>query len=285
MGSNHPDECSMLFAYVKGRFVPAEEASLSIQERGFRFGDGIFETIRMAHGIPYQWEQHLARINQGLTALRISFDTQRLKDILQELIKKNNLKEGFIRLSISRGIGSQGYLPTATEATLVMETSSLSPPPAISVALWQSRYRKPAPEALPVACKLMQGVNSTLARMEAADHGCFEALQLGQGGQICEGSSSNIFWIKNGGLYTPSLESGILNGTIRQAVLRLSPYPIEEGIFPLEILQEAEEVFLTNVSWLVLPVSGLQPLGWEWPNHTHSLTLKALLEEELAHHA
>lgn len=277
----------MPFAYVNHAFVLAEEAQVSILERGFRFGDGIFETIRIFRSTPYQWESHLARINAGLQALRIPFDTETLFPLIQELIARNQQKDGFVRLSISRGIGSRGYLPVTTEssALLVIETTPAATVPEEAVPLWLSRYQKPAPEALPVACKLMQGVNPTLARMEAADNHCFEALQLGNQGQVCEGSSSNIFWVKEGVLHTPSLASGILAGTVREAVLRLSPLPVNEAIFTLDSLQTAEEVFMTNTAWLVLPVVSLAPLGWAWQAHSVASRLRTLIEEDMVRYA
>lgn len=275
----------MDFVCLNHRFVPKVDAFIPINDRGFRFGDGVFETIRVVNHVPYQWEYHLNRLQKGLETLRIPFDTQTLLDSCKTLIAKNQLSEGFLRIAISRGVGSQGYLPTTTTPTLVIETLPLVSPPDKPVELWLSSYQKPSAASLPVHIKTMQGLNSTLARMEAQDNQCFESLLLNQNSQLCEGSSSNIFWVKAGKLYTPSLDAGILPGSMRETVLRLSPLPVEQGLFPLEALQTAEEVFLTNVAWLALPVSSLQPTGYTWGKYAFTQTLNALIHEDMVRYA
>src|SRR4051812_49078958 len=115
----------MIFAYVKNKFFPKDQACISIEERGFKFGDGVFETIRISDSIPYQWDLHLARLKEGIDALKIPADLANLYALSLELIRKNNVKEGLLRISVSRGIGSNGYLPTTDNAgstTLVIET-------------------------------------------------------------------------------------------------------------------------------------------------------------------
>lgn len=275
-----------MFVYVNDRMIQNDEASISVQDRGFRFGDGVFETIRVANGVPYQWDFHLQRLQEGLRVLRINYGTSNLKNLCLELLQKNQLRsEGFVRIAISRGVGSMGYLPTATTPTLVIETVPLATAPDKPIKLWLSSYQKPTSASIPIHVKTMQGLNSTLARMEAQDNGCFEALLLGSNGQICEGSSSNIFWVKDGILFTPSVNAGILPGAIRHVVIRLSPLPVEEGIFSLEVLKEAEEVFVTNSAWLALPVESLQPKGVSWKLHKCAANINALLQEELVRYA
>lgn len=275
----------MSFVYLNHHLIPQAEARIPIGDRGFRFGDGVFETIRVVQTAPYQWEYHLQRLIQGLETLRIIFDTNTLLENCKTLITKNQLSDGFLRIAISRGVGSQGYLPTATTPTLVIETLPLVAPPDKPVTLWLSSYQKPMPASLPLHAKTMQGLNSTLARMEARDHQCFEALLLNHEGQICEGSSSNIFWVKEGALYTPSLDAGVLPGSMREAILRLSPLPVVQGLFPLEALHMAEEVFLTNVAWRALPVSALEPTGYGWQKHSVTETLNSLIHEDMVRHA
>lgn len=241
---------------------------VSVRDRGFRFGDGVFETIRVAGGSLYQWNLHCQRLKEGLRALHIPLEIDQLEGKALELLKKNGFTEGFLRIAISRGQGSVGYLPAIDGApTLVMETVAPAPRIETPVSLWLSQYRKIPGQCLPAGVKTMQGLQSTLARMEAKENSCFEALLLDMHGHICEGSSGNIFWRVGETLYTPSLTTGALPGTMRAAVIRLSPYPVIQGEFTLDVLAQAEEVFLTNVAWVVVPVVRLLPVNDEWQEH------------------
>lgn len=274
------------YAYVKNAFVPIADAKISVEERGFRFGDGVFETITIYDGVPYQWEWHMKRLSSGCEALKIPADVEPLKEICAELIRRNCGGHCVLRIYISRGIGSRGYLPYATErsagSTLVIETFEKQPEVSEPVSLWLSSYEKPSSTVLPVEHKLAQGLNSTLARMEAMEHGCFEALQLGSQGQIAEASAANIFWREEGHLYTPSLECGCLAGTTREAVLRLSPSPIKQGVFGLDALARADAVFLTNAGFLVAPVQELKPQNMRWNSEALSAEVKAWLKRDIA---
>lgn len=281
-----------LHCYINGRFVNVNRAKISVQDRGFRFGDGVFETIAVYRSTPYQWELHMKRLQAGLRALDIPADIHPLRQAALILISKNGLSDATLRIAISRGVGSIGYLPTGPASpTVIIEATPRQMPPADPASLWLSDYEKPSPKALPVAHKLAQGVNSTLVRMQAAQHGCLDGLQRNTDGYICETSSANLFWLTGETLYTPSLECGILAGTTRDAILRISPYRIEEGHYRLETLQEAQAVIATNTNWQAMPVTALQPLGWQWPESVVlAHAIRAALMKDIhayaaAHHA
>jgi branched-chain amino acid aminotransferase len=278
---------TMNFAYVKDKFLPKDQACVSIEERGFKFGDGVFETIRIYDSIPYQWDLHLARLKEGIDALNIPAKLSPLYGLCQELIARNEVKEGLLRISISRGIGSNGFLPTNSSAeatTLVIETLPLPAPQKEPVDLWISSFQKVSAKALPVHVKLMQGVNSILARMEAVEHGCFDALMLGDRAQICECSSSNIFWYRDNTLFTPSHMAGIMAGTTREAIIRLFP-KVKEGLFLLKELYQADEVFITNTSYQIVPVKSLASMKLNWDNFTISRQIQKLLDQDIASYA
>lgn len=270
-----------MFAYVKNEFVPADEAVVSIKERGFRFGDGAFETIRVCDGVPYQWELHMERMQNGLDAIKIPFSVSLLEPICNELLLKNAVEDGLLRISVSRGIGSLGYLPTANDPTIVIETLELPEQLSAPIELWQSTTRKLSGDSLPTEFKLMQGLNSTLARIEAQDNHCYEALMMGENEEICECSSSNLFWITGDTLYTPAIDSGVLAGTTREAILRVSPFINEEGTYYLDDLKNADEVLVTNAAWQILPVSTLLPEGIVWNKRDKINQLKSLLEKDI----
>lgn len=273
--------------YLNGRFVEASRACVAADDRGFRFGDGVFETIPFYDGVPYQWPLHYDRLLGGLAALRIDAPPLDWIPTLRELMRRNAPRTGFIRIAVSRGSGSAGYRPLpGNPPGVVMEILPRGEHMPAGTALWLSRWRKPPPECLPAGFKLAQGVNSTLALMEAGTHDCGEALLLTPGGALCEAASGNLFWVADGRLYTPALSTGCVNGTARQAVIRLYETVIEAAIeattAPPEALHGAEAVFLTNAHWGILPVSALEPKGWCWPAaHPLTTALQAALAADI----
>jgi len=266
--------------YLNGHIVPQSEARIPVADRGFRFGDGVFETIAVYNRVPYQWDLHMERLKAGLHALDIPADVTPLQGAAHALISINELNDATLRIAISRGVGSQGYLPTGgANPTVVMETADRITPPATPESLWVSKWEKPSPKALPVEYKLAQGVNSSLARMEAAGHGCLDSILCNARGEICETSSANLFWKKGDMLYTPALECGLLAGTTRAAILRLSPYAIEEGAYVLDTLADADALVVTNTHWQAMPIVEIKPNGW---NFAESEALADALRNVLA---
>lgn len=269
----------MTYAIVNGGLHPVEEARVSIRDRGFRFGDGVFETIALHNGVPYQFAWHMARLSRGLEALKIGFDPATLQPLCRRLLHRNAARAGALRIQITRGEGSRGYLPEGGGApTVVIETSPPPPPPPESATLWLSGHRKISPRALPVSVKLCQGVNATLARLEAQSHGCFEALMLNERGQPCEAGSANLFWARENRLYTPPLSCGLLEGSTRAALLRLCE--VTEAETTLEELQQADALLLTASSYGVLAAGALQPQGHHWPDRALALRLQRRLMED-----
>jgi aminodeoxychorismate lyase len=248
----------MSFIYLNGNFYPDTEAKISARDRSFRFGDGIFETISFYEGKLYRWDLHSKRLEGGLEALKITFNTERLEGDILKTIEKNNLTTGLARVTISRGEGSRGYLPTdGITANYVIEAMPRPPMDRESAKLCVSSYKKIPAACLPVNFKLNQGLNSTLAKMDARTKDCFDALQLTINNHVAECASGNIFWVKADKAYTPSLGCDILNGVMRQVVLELLPQAIQ-GKFSLDELKTADEIFITNVAWRILPVSEIE---------------------------
>ena len=272
----------MTFANVNGVLLPSKEAYISIHDRGFRFGDGVFETIALHNGVPYQYDWHMNRLARGLDALKISFDLSILQPFCRQLLHKNASRTGALRIQITRGCGSRGYLPEPEKSTgnpsFVIETTTAAQPPLQGLSLWMCSYKKISLHALPVNFKICQGLNSVLARMEAQANGCFEALLLNEKNQLCETSSATIFWIKDHKLYTPALSSGPLEGSTRAALIRL--FDISEIEAGLEDILEASSVFLANSGWGVLPVTMLQPSGHTWSDITTVQPLQRKLLED-----
>ena len=245
----------MNFVIINNQIIKEDQAFISVQERGFRFGDGVFETCRVFDGIIYNSEAHFERLRSAIEAIKIKIDLQDLKNNCQKLIKKNSLKNGLIRIYISRGIGSIGYLPINDIKPLtVIETLEMPTLGLFPIKLFLSEITKISIKSLPINYKLAQGLNSTLARMEAVEKRYFDAVLLNEAGEICETSSANIFWIKNNILYTPAKECGILLGTTRQKIIDLSSIKIAQVKTKINELLNADEVFLTNASLGIIAV-------------------------------
>lgn len=236
----------MKYAYIKNRFVKLRNANISIKERGFRYGDGIFETIKIQNYLLCDYQYHLARIKNGLQEIKISFNHNIIFDLANKLIKKNNQKNGFLRLSISRGIGSKGYYPLDCKATLIIETENRRKLPKGLINLTVSSYHKISPNMLPVNYKTMQGMNSILALIEARKQNYFDAVMLNINGHITETSSSNIFLLKKGQLYTPPSQAGLLCGVIREKII--NNFTTIEKLITLDDLKEFDSLFITNVA-------------------------------------
>lgn len=230
----------MPYIIINNKILPKNKALINVGDRGFRFGDGVFETCLTVDGKIYNWEAHRNRLEEGLKAIKIELDfhltqvgvynpdltfasnskkemnprsglqtptcndNDKLKESCLELIKKNKIKNGYLRIAISRGVGSVGYLPQENiQPTVVIETLPLNTKPKSPIKLCISNYQKPSIKSLPVNYKLMNGLNSTLAKLEAVEKNYFDAILLNEKNQICETSSANIFWIKDDVLYTP----------------------------------------------------------------------------------
>lgn len=244
-----------MYYALNGHFLKLHEAHLHPEDRGFRFGDGVFETIRIHNGKPYLWKEHLNRLFAGLEALRITCDVLPLRAQLEELIQRNGHHQGIARISISRGVGSRGYLPTGDSPTVLIETHALPNVPAgHDNALCLSPYTRVPPSCMPTQFKLMQGTPSVLSKMFAHERGCVDSVQLSVNGHVAECSSSTLLWMRGKTLYVPSLDTGRLDGVTAARLLRHIPYRIKVGHFKLKHLLKADAVIITNSGMLATPI-------------------------------
>lgn len=253
---------------------------LPIADRGFRFGDGVFETIRLIRGVPYQWELHMRRLEAGLAALRIAPPVVDWLTSARTLIKKNDASDGYLRIAVSRGVGSKGYLPDADiTANWVIETLPVSTPEKEVCTLWLSSLTRPSPDNFPAQYKLAQGVGSTLALLEARDHGADDALMRSSHGHISEAASGNLFWLKGDTLFTPALTTGCLMGSTRAAIMRL--FEVVEINAGIEDFLSADAAFLCNVRHGIWPIASLMPHAKTYDTrHPRLLEMSAALEAD-----
>lgn len=259
-----------MIVFLNGRFVPEEQALVSIFDRSFLYGDGLFETIRVFHGRPFRWEQHFVRLERGaqLLGIGLPFPPTALRGFAGELITRNGLADALLRLTLSRGVGRRGYSPRGAEQPSL--TMSLHPAPLVDLEnpprwrLATSTWRLPANDPL-AQFKTCNKLPQILARAEADRAGADEALLLNTEGHVVESSSGNLFWLEGGGVCTTPLAGGVLPGVTRAVILELCPalgLQVRQTSVTREGLLRAEGVFLSLSSVGIVEAVSLdgQPL-------------------------
>lgn len=256
----------MAYVFLDDRLVPEAEAKVSVYDHGFLYGDGVYETMRAYEGVVFMLGQHIGRLFRSAQLIRLGIHSEGfITSAIQETLRANNLAEAYIRITVSRGRGAIGLDP------------DLCPRPScVVIAEAFRRYseswyregvkmvlattRRNAAGAVNPRIKSLNFLNNILAKMEAKDRGALEAVMLNESGHITEGTISNVFFVKRGRLCTPSLDAGILDGITRQLVIDLAVrngVGVEEGLFSAGDLLAAEEVFFTNTTSEIMPVSAI----------------------------
>lgn len=271
-----------MIVFLNGQFVPEAQATVSVFDRAFLYGDGLFETMRVSNGKPFRWWEHMERLRKGgdFLGIKIPFGCKTLEKHAAELIAKNQMPDALLRLTVSRGIGLRGYSPKGADKPVLVMTlhpfpgapasgpartrdgtkpagSETSAPPAWK--LHTASFRLPPGEKL-AHFKTANKLAQVLARAEADSVGADEALLCNTEGFVVEGASSNLFWVEGDTVCTPPLASGILAGVTRAVTLELCaqlgvPYA-ERQITP-EGLRGATGVFLTLSSLGVVEAGSL----------------------------
>ncbi len=253
-----------MWALVGSTFVRDNEAVVSVHDRGFRYGDGVFDTLRVYQGHPFLLDRHLARLLDGATALGITPlpAIAALARLIRELIDRNGLPHALVRTTLTRGASPGWDLVEATDPTLVVVEQPFAGYPerlytsgASIVLLTDARLR---PAALTPTVKSLSLLAHVQAKREATSQGADEAVLCTESGFIAEGTVSNVFCVEDGCLRTPPLADGILQGVTREVVLDLARRDgllTEEHSLTPESLREADEVFLTSTGMEVLPVT------------------------------
>ena len=230
--------------------MPLEHAAIPVDDRGFLYGDAVFETMPFYGGVPFRWTAHLARMEQGLKLLRIAlpYAAAKLEGFASELVKINDMPDCVLRLTVSRGSAPRGYsIKLAQKPRVLMTLHSLPKKSAGGWRLITSSFRVLADDPLN-QLKTGSRIRSVLARAEAEEQGAHEALLLNERGEVTEGAATNVFCVQDGGLRTPPLGAGILPGITRAVVFeicrRLGMAISEKPMTPPDLFT-AEGVFLT----------------------------------------
>jgi branched-chain amino acid aminotransferase len=254
--------------WIDGSFVAAEQASVSVFDHGLLYGDGCFEGMRVYGGRILKLGSHLARLARSCAALRLNcpYSQDELAAAARAAVHENGLTEGYIRLLVTRGKGTLGLHPfkcPKAGVVLIAAQIELYPPDLYRDGLdiiVAKRPRVPAP-CLDPAIKSLNYLNNIMAKVEAIDAGCLEAVMLNVDGQVAECTGDNVFLLKDGCLITPHVHAGILHGITRQLVLRDIAPRIElavreRRVEPAELFS-ADEVFLTGSAAEIIGVRSI----------------------------
>lgn len=251
--------------YLDGKFVPLSQAKVSILDRGFSYGDALFETLRVYSGKIFRLDLHLDRLKRGadLIFMKLPETRERIEDILYETFNRNQGADAVIRMTVTRGQGLPGKLwQDDCSPTLSVHVRPYQAPP-------EEWYQKGVPVSLiPDSAARLGGVSEQiksanylsqiLARKQADDQQSVEGVMINERGEVCDGTISNIFLVENGQLSTPAVNGYVLAGVTRQVVLELAGETgvptLERAVSPDEMVK-ADEVFLTNTGWEILPVT------------------------------
>ncbi|WP_027338945.1 D-amino-acid transaminase [Halonatronum saccharophilum] len=247
-------------AYISGDFVELDKASISLEDRGFQFGDGVYEVIKLYDGILFKGEEHFKRLINSAELIRINLDysVEDLKEIAFEVIKRSDKnKSGSLYIQVTRGVAPRDHNFSYTlEPTLVMY---LLPPKSLPneirekgvsvVTLVDNRW----------GCCNIKTINllpNILASQEASEKGAFEGIFISDNDIVLEGTGSNIFIVKDGVIITHPVTNKILSGITREIVFELARerFSAVEDPFSLEDLYNADEVFITSTTKEVLGV-------------------------------
>lgn len=250
--------------YLNGRMVADEEAVISVFDHGLLYGDGVFEGIRAYNGRVFRLVEHIRRLYESAHSimLKIPLSQDDMIKAVVDTINANKLRDAYIRLVVTRGVGDLGMDPRrckeaqvfiiADKITLYPEELYEKGLEVITVAT-----RRNIPDALDPRIKSLNYLNNIHAKIEANRAGVLEALMLTNQGYVCEGTGDNVFIYRKGELLTPPSYLGILEGITREAIIELAledGIPVREVPFTRHDLYIAEECFLTGTAAEVIPV-------------------------------
>ena len=253
-----------LKVYIGGKLFDKSDAKISVYDHGLLYGDGVFEGIRSYAGHVFRLEQHVDRLYDSARAIHLAIPmakTEMVQAVLDTLAV-NQLQDAYIRLVVTRGAGSLGLDPRKTtdpQVIIITDSISLYPEELYEhgLKIITSGTIRNHPAALNPRIKSLNYLNNILAKIEGTNAGCLEALMLNHEGKISECTGDNIFVVSRGVLHTPSIDSGILDGITRQAVIELARgrgLAVHERTMDRHDVYTADECFLTGTAAEVIPV-------------------------------
>jgi branched-chain amino acid aminotransferase len=249
--------------YLDGQLLSQEDAKISVFDHGLLYGDGVFEGIRIYHGRIFRLTEHLERLYESARSIcmEIPIPIAEMEKATLDTVAANQLQDGYIRLVITRGVGSLGLNPfQCPRPSIIIIASSISlySPERYEkgLTLITCATRRPTPAALSPQVKSLNYLNNVMAKIEAMQAGCEEGIMLNEQGYVAECTGDNVFIVKRGQVFTPPIAAGALDGITRQAVIELVNkigHSCTEKMMTRHDLFTADECFLTGTAAEVIP--------------------------------
>ena len=253
-----------LKVHINGELVDKEDARISVFDHGLLYGDGVFEGMRSYAGKVFRLEEHLERLWQSANAIQLEIpgNKQQMAAAVMETLVANDIQDGYIRLVVTRGVGTLGLDPNRCnqpQVIIITDFITLYPDEFYreGMEIVTATTIRNHPQALDPRIKSLNYLNNILAKIEGLKAGCVEALMLNHLGEVAECTGDNIFIVRDQHLLTPPYEAGVLHGITRATVMELARedgLPVREITMSLEDLYEADECFLTGSAAEVVPV-------------------------------
>ena len=250
--------------YIDGEYYPKSQAKISVFDHGLLYGDGVFEGIRAYNGTVFKLKEHIDRMYQSAHSmmLQIPLTREQVTEAVLETLRKNNMKDAYIRLVVTRGVGDLGLDPRkCPKATIIIIAGAIvlhgNEAKEKGITTLISWVRRHPVDATSHEIKSLNYLNSVMAKIEANEAGVDEAICLDKNGFVAEGVGENIFIVKNGRLFTPPICSGALPGITAQVTARLATKlgaeVSESNITPYQLFN-ADEVFFTGTAAEIVPI-------------------------------
>ena len=262
-----------LKVYIGGKLYDKADAKISVYDHGLLYGDGVFEGIRSYNGRVFRLEDHIDRLYDSARGIHLIIPMAKadMAKAVIETLRANGLVDAYIRLVVTRGAGSLGLDPRRTtdpQIIIITDSISLYPPELYEhgLKIITAGTMRNHPSALNPRIKSLNYLNSILAKIEGTNAGCLEALMLNHKGEVAECTGDNIFVVRKREVHTPSIDSGILEGITREAVIDLAQeagYAVVQRTMDRHDIYTADECFLTGTAAEVIPVVELdgRPIG------------------------
>jgi len=254
-----------LVVYIDGKFHPKSEAKVSVYDHGLLYGDGVFEGIRAYDNVVFKLKEHIERLYESAHSImiQIPITQKQMIEAVVNTLKKNKLKDSYIRLIVTRGVGDLGLDPRKcskatviiiTEPMITLHSKEKKEKGITAMVTW---VKRDPVDSTSHEVKSLNYLNSILAKIESNAAGVDEAICLDKTGFVCEGVAENVFIVKDGKVITPPTSTGALRGITRNVVMELAGklgYPaIERNVTPNELFT-ANEIFLTGTAAEITPV-------------------------------
>lgn len=250
--------------WLDGKFVDEENAKITVFDHGLLYGDGVFEGIRIYNGTVFEMDAHIKRLYESAKAIRLTIplSPEELTDAVRETVEANGLSDGYIRLVVTRGVGTLGLNPficKRSSIVIIADKIQLYPEELYEkgMKIISATTVRNHPLAIPPQAKSLNYLNNILAKIEALDSNVPEAIMYNHEGYVAEATGDNVFIVKNGVIYAPPAEAGALPGITRTIVIKLAQEEnlqvVEKNLTRFD-LYVCDEFFLTGTAAEVIGI-------------------------------